>query len=265
MSADPHPTRQSPLPSSLPSPLRKGTNSHSESQGVPKDQCCHQQDEGHTKVINAKMPRQPGPRQRVRGTAIPATRFSRLGLGVSLPELALNRLGKQPRFTYASIKGNQEGHWIRNQRDRGVSGSPSTRMWGVDVCGWARGGKMSSAGYFRGCPKWGESDVALPARLRGSEDELSSWSPCWPAEMLSFTVPTAASSLVPLKAGCGAAACHITRTLSGPETGQLPAHLPSMSRLQSPVCWDPPGLSCSRTCCRSQPARPPPQLSRDLA
>lgn len=29
------------------------------------------------------------------------------------------------------------------------------------------------------------------------------------------------------------------RTFSGPETGQLPAHLPSMSRLQSPVCWDP--------------------------
>lgn len=97
--------------------------SHSKSQGVPKDQCCHQQNEGHTKVINAKMPRQSGLRPRVRGTALPATRFSFPGSGISLPKLALSRLGTQPRFTYASIKGNQEGHWNRNQRDRGVLGS----------------------------------------------------------------------------------------------------------------------------------------------
>lgn len=182
-------------------------NSHSESQGVPKDQCCHQQDEGHTKVINVKMPRQSGPRHRVRGTAIPATGFSCVGLGVSLPELALSRLRKQPRFTYASIKGNQEGHWIRNQRDRGVCIRLFTQMWGVVdvvVVGVVRqgGGKMSPARYyFRGCPKCGKSDVALPARLRGSEAEFSSWSPCLPAEMLSFTLLTAACSLGPLKAG----------------------------------------------------------------
>lgn len=79
------------------------------------------------------------------------------------------------------------------------------------VCGGVRGGNMSPARYFRGCPKCGKSDVSLPARLRESEAELRSWSPCLPAEMLSFTVPTAASSLGPLKAGCGASACHITR------------------------------------------------------
>lgn len=111
-------------------------------------------------------------------------------------------------------------------------------------CVWgARGGKMSPARYFRGCPKCGKSDIALPARLRESEPEISSWSPCLPAEMLSFAIPTASCSLVPQKAGCGAAACHIIRQgFGGPSVdlrqASFPAHLPCMSRLQSPGCWD---------------------------
>lgn len=84
---------------------------------------------------------------------------------------------------------------------------------------------------FGGCPQCGQSDVSLPARLRESEPEVRSWSPCLPAEMPSFTILTVSCSLVPLKAGCVAAACHVTatlipaklsRTFSGPETGQFP-------------------------------------------
>lgn len=114
--------------------------------------------------------------------------------------------------------------------------------------GWGgRGGdKRSPARCFCGCPQSGQSDVSLPARLRESEPEVSSWSPCLPAEMPSFTIPTASCSLVPLKAGCVAAACHITatltparlwRTFSGPGQASSPGHLPSTSRLQAPVCW----------------------------
>lgn len=90
----------------------------SETQGVPKNQCCHQQDEGHTKVINVKMPRQTGQRQCVSGTTVAATGFSRPVLGISLSKLALNRLGKTARgLLMPPSKETRKGIRFKNQRD----------------------------------------------------------------------------------------------------------------------------------------------------
>ena len=64
MSAAPSPAHPCTTPTT--DPVRKGKKSQSESQGVYKDQCCYQQDEGHNKVINAKMPRLSGQRHYVK-------------------------------------------------------------------------------------------------------------------------------------------------------------------------------------------------------
>lgn len=72
---------------------------------------------------------------------------------------------------------------------------------------------MSPARYSRGCPKVWAVRHSAASKVKGVRGWDQQWSPCLPAEMLSlsFTVPAASCSLVPLKASCMAAACHITR------------------------------------------------------